>query len=48
MAEHIKVTIKPLTAEAFAPYGKVLEQKKLLYPEVEEGRVAMEMLSFQY
>ena len=48
MAEHIKVKIKPLTAEAFAPYGTVLERKKLVYPEVEEGRVAMEMLSFQY
>lgn len=48
MAEHVKVKIKPLTVEAFAPYGKVLEQKKLIYPEVEEGRVAMEMLSFQY
>ena len=48
MAEHIKVKIKPLTAEAFAPYGTVLERKKLVYPEVEEGKVAMEMLSFQY
>ena len=30
------------------PTVKSWEQKKLIYPEVEEGRVAMEMLSFQY
>lgn len=44
----VRVQIKPLTAQAFAPYGEVLERKKLVYPEAEEGRVAMELLSFQY
>lgn len=48
MPENVKVKIKPLTAEAFAPYGEVLERKKLVYPEADEGRVALELLSFQY
>src|SRR5712692_11402313 len=46
MEETIKIKIQPLTAEAFRPYGQVLEGKHLVYPEVEDGRVAMEMLHF--
>jgi len=42
--ETVKLKVKPLTAEAFRPYGQVLERGQLIYPEVEEGRVAMELL----
>ena len=42
--ETVKIKIQPLTAEAFQPYGKVLERGELIYPESEEGRVAMELL----
>src|SRR5688572_5644332 len=48
MEQTLTVKIKPLTAEAFRPYGEVLQQKGLIYPETEEGRVAMEMLQFKY
>ena len=48
MEETIKVKLQPLTAEAFRPYGQVLQQKHLVYPETEEGRVAMEMLQLKY
>ena len=48
MGETVKVKIKPLTSEAFQAYGEVLERKKLIYPETEEGKVAMELLSFYY
>ena len=43
-AETVKLKVRPLSAEAFHPYGQVLERGQLLYPEVEEGRVAMELL----
>lgn len=42
--EAVKVRVRPLTAEAFRPYGQVLEHGQLIYPETEEGRVAMELL----
>jgi ureidoglycolate hydrolase len=48
MEQTLKVKLQPLTAEAFRPYGEVLESKKLIYPEAEEGRVAMELLRFKY
>ena len=48
MGETVKVKIRPLTSEAFQAYGEVLERKKLIYPETEEGKVAMELLSFYY
>jgi len=48
MEDRVKVRIRPLTSEAFMPYGNVLERKTLVYPDVEEGKVAIEMLSFQY
>ena len=48
MEETMKVKVQPLNAEAFRPYGQVLQPKQLVYPEAEEGRVAMEMLHFKY
>lgn len=48
MEQALKVKIQPLNAEAFQPYGQVLKPKELLYPETEEGRVAMELLQFKY
>lgn len=44
LEETVKIKIQPLTAEAFRPYGQVLERGALIYPESEEGRVAMELL----
>lgn len=48
MEDTLKVKIQPLTAELFRPYGEVLKPKQLIYPETEEGRVAMEMLAIKY
>ena len=48
MEQTLKVKVQPLNAEAFRPYGEVLQPKHLIYPESEEGRVAMEMLRFKY
>jgi ureidoglycolate hydrolase len=48
MEQSVKIKIQPLTAEAFRPYGEVLQKKHLIYPESEEGRVAMEMLTVKY
>ena len=48
MQDTLKVKIQPLTAELFRPYGEVLKPKHLIYPETEEGRVAMEMLAIKY
>ncbi|MBI3795590.1 MAG: ureidoglycolate lyase [Deltaproteobacteria bacterium] len=48
MEQTLKVKIQPLNAEAFKPYGQVLQPKQLIYPESEEGRVAMEMLTVKY
>jgi ureidoglycolate hydrolase len=44
--EALRIKLEPLNAEAFAPYGQVLESKQPIFPEVEpgEGRVAMELL----
>jgi len=44
MPDMIPVKIKPLSGEAFRPYGQVLERGALVYPDTDEGRVAMEML----
>jgi ureidoglycolate hydrolase len=46
MEEALRIKLEPLNAEAFAPYGQVLESKQPIFPEVEpgEGRVAMELL----
>ncbi|MGH8011301.1 MAG: ureidoglycolate lyase [Candidatus Binataceae bacterium] len=45
-ARTIRLKLRPLTAEAFSAYGKVLESKQPLLPEVEpgEGRIAIEIL----
>ena len=48
MEQALKVKIQPLNAEAFQPYGQVLKPKELIYPETEEGRVALEILQFKY
>jgi ureidoglycolate hydrolase len=48
MTETVKIAIQPLTAEAFQPYGQVLERRQMIYPETEEGRVAMELLRVTY
>jgi len=48
MEDALKVKIQPLTAESFRPYGEVLKPKQLIYPETEEGRVAMELLAMKY
>ena len=44
MPDMIPVKITPLNGEAFRPYGQVLERGALVYPETDEGRVAIEML----
>ncbi len=48
-AETIKLKVQPLTVEAFKPYGRMLENKQPILPEVEpgEGRVAIELLKFK-
>ena len=48
MEETIKVKVQPLSAEAFRPYGQVLESKQPIFPETEEGRVAIELLRLKY
>jgi ureidoglycolate hydrolase len=48
MEDTLRVKIQPLTAELFRPYGEVLKPKQLIYPETEEGRVAMELLAIKY
>jgi ureidoglycolate hydrolase len=49
MEETIKVKVEPITAEAFRPFGRMLEDKEPVYPEVEpgEGRVAIELLTLK-
>lgn len=45
----IRLKIQPLTTEAFAPYGLMLDAKRPVFPEVEpgEGRVAIELLTLK-
>jgi hypothetical protein len=46
--EVVRIKVQPLTAEAFRPYGYMLETKQPLFPEVEsEGRVVLELLRFK-
>jgi ureidoglycolate hydrolase len=49
MEETIKVKVEPITAEAFRPFGRMLEDKEPVYPEVDagEGRVAIELLTLK-
>ena len=44
MPDRIPVKIRPLSGDAFCPYGQVLERGALVYPETDDGRVAMELL----
>ena len=37
MIETIKVKLQPFSAEAFKPYGQMLESKQPIFPEVEPG-----------
>ena len=41
MTETITVKMQPLTAEAFRPYGHIVDEKHPAYPDVEEGRPAV-------
>jgi ureidoglycolate hydrolase len=45
----ISLKLQPLTAEAFAPYGRMLDPRQPVFPEVEpgEGRVAIELLKLK-
>ncbi len=47
--EVVRLKVQPLTAEAFRPYGHMLESKHPLFPEVEPGevRVAIELLKLK-
>jgi ureidoglycolate hydrolase len=49
MEETIKVKVEPITAEAFRPFGRMLENKEPVFPEVDpgEGRVAIELLTLK-
>jgi ureidoglycolate hydrolase len=49
MEETIKVKVEPITAEAFRPFGRMLEDKEPVFPEVDpgEGRVAIELLTLK-
>src|SRR5215475_13731528 len=41
MSETITVKLQPLTAEAFRPYGHIVDSHHPAYPDVEEGRPAV-------
>src|SRR5262249_24480355 len=41
MSETITVKLQPLTAEAFHPYGHIVDSHHPAYPDVEEGRPAV-------
>jgi hypothetical protein len=44
MSEAVKIKVKPLNAKTFRPYRQGLERGELIYPETEDGHVAMELL----
>jgi ureidoglycolate hydrolase len=44
MPDMIPVKIRPLSGDAFRPYGQILERGALVYPEADDGRVALEIL----
>ncbi len=48
MEEVIPVKVQPLLADAFKPYGTVIEGEDLGYPETEEGRVGVEKLRLRF
>jgi hypothetical protein len=37
MEETIKVKMEPISAEAFRPFGRMLENKEPVFPEVDSG-----------
>ena len=39
----IKVKVQPLTANAFEPYGRMLENREPIFPEVEPGEAQAEV-----
>ena len=47
METTMKVKVQPLSAEAFRPYGQVLESRHPLYPEVDGGQSSVVMLRLQ-
>jgi hypothetical protein len=48
MPDIIPVKMRPLSGEAFRPYGQVLERGGLIYPDTDDGRVAMELLQVRF
>ena len=48
MTEIIPVRVKPLDAKEFEPYGRVIEDDVLGFPETEEGRIGVEKLRILY
>ncbi len=48
MPETITVTLQPLTAEAFRPYGHIVDSHHPAYPDVEEGRPAVVCVDLQH
>src|SRR5262245_14640566 len=44
METTITVRVQPLSAEAFHPYGQVLESRHPLYPEIDGGQSSVVML----
>jgi len=44
METTLKVRVQPLSAEAFRPYGQVLESRHPVYPEVEGGQSSVMLL----
>jgi ureidoglycolate hydrolase len=44
MEQIVSVKLQPLQAEAFRPYGSVLELKNPVFPDVEDGKPVMLMI----
>jgi ureidoglycolate hydrolase len=44
----VQVKVQPLLADAFKPYGTVIEGEDLGYPATEEGRVGIEKLRLRF
>ena len=47
METTITVKVQPLRADAFRPYGQVLESRHPLYPEVDDGQSSVVMLQLK-
>lgn len=48
MEDIVSVKLQPLLADAFKPFGTVIEGESLGYPETEEGRVGVERLRLRF